>query len=144
MEERPNFFEIKSYEEFSKYYWYHKELSDICKQLNIDCSGTKQELNYNIKEYFKGNLINKSKSRPAKKAVTEIFLDSPLLDCGFSFNSKFRKFFSDQTGIKNFKFTADMATAWRKMKQEQDKTFTIKNMLEIYYHKSDYAKYDNS
>ena len=48
------------------------------------------------------------------------------------------------TGINNFKFTADMATAWRKVKKEHDITFTIQDMLDIYNKNSDYAKYDNS
>lgn len=37
-----------------------------------------------------------------------------------------------------------MAAAWRKVKIEQNNTFTIQNMMDIYFHKSDYAKYDNS
>ena len=37
-----------------------------------------------------------------------------------------------------------MATAWRKVKQEHDRVFTIQDMLDIYYGKSDYAKYDSS
>lgn len=37
-----------------------------------------------------------------------------------------------------------MAIAWRKVKHEQNYDFTIGDMLAIYYHKSDYAKYDNS
>lgn len=144
MSYRPEFMEIKSYNEFAKYYWYKDELSKICKQLNIEHIGTKQDLNYNIKEYFNGNLIKRKNSHSTKNVIKEITLDCPLLDCGFSFNSKFRKFFSEQTGIENFKFTADMATAWRKVKQEQDRNFTIQDMIDVYYHKSDYARYDNS
>lgn len=144
MSKRPEFKMIKSYDEFKKYYWYRQELSKICKELNIDHTGTKQELNHNIEEYFKGNLISKKKKHVIKNSCKEITMDSPLLDCGFSFNARFRQFFSKQTGIENFKFTADMATAWRKVKHEQNHDFTIGDMLAIYYHKSDYAKYDNS
>lgn len=108
MEKRPDFFTIKSYDEFAKYYWYREELSLICKQLNIDDTGTKQDLNYNIKEYFKGNLIKKKKVYSPKKVTKEISLDCPLLDCGFSFNANFREYFSKQTGVKDFKFTAEM------------------------------------
>ena len=54
MEKRPEFNEILSYSEFKKYYWYRKELISICRQLNIDASGTKQELNHNIEDYFCG------------------------------------------------------------------------------------------
>lgn len=143
MSNRPNFSEIKSYDEFIKYYWYREELSKICRQIGIDHTGTKQELNHNIEEYFKGNLIRK---KPLSREVSDnaITLESPLLRCGFAFNTKFREFFSQQTGVQNFKFTADMATAWRKVKKEHDVCFTIKDMLDIYYKKSDYAKYDNS
>ena len=59
MGKRPNFSEMKSYDEFTKYYWYREELSSICKKIGIDHTGTKQELNHNIEEYFKGNLIKK-------------------------------------------------------------------------------------
>lgn len=67
MSNRPDFNKIKSYEEFIKYYWYREELSSICKQLGIDYSGTKKELNNNIKEYFRGNLITKKKLYNSKK-----------------------------------------------------------------------------
>ena len=45
---RPDFRKLKSFEEFSKYYWYREELQKICKSLNIDASGMKAELNHNI------------------------------------------------------------------------------------------------
>lgn len=145
MSNRPDFNKMKSYEDFIKYYWYREELSLICKQLGLDYSGTKKELNNSIKEYFSGNLITKKNLYNSKKSVTrEVTLNSPLLECGFSFNAYFREFFAKQIGVKNFKFTSDMAAAWRKVKSEQDKTFTIQNMIDIYFHRSDYAKYDNS
>ena len=73
-----------------------------------------------------------------------IALDTPLLECGFSFNTYFREYFSTLTDASPFKFTADMATAWRKVKNEHDLAFTIKDMLKVYYGNSDYAKYDHS
>ena len=73
-----------------------------------------------------------------------VTLDTPLLDCGFSFNSHFREYFSTLTDVSPFKFTADMATAWRKVKRENDLSFTIQDMLKVYYGNSDYAKYDHS
>ena len=50
---RPDFKDIKSFEEFNKYYWYREELSQICKSLTLEYRGTKQELNYIIEQYFK-------------------------------------------------------------------------------------------
>ena len=141
---RPKFDEISSFDEFNKYYWYREEISQICRSLGLEYRGTKQELNHIIEQYFKGNLIKKSSIKNIKKQVENITLDTPLLECGFSFNAKFREYFSTLTGISPFKFTADMATAWRKVKSEKNIKFTIEDLLKVYYGKSDYAKYDNS
>ena len=144
MESRPDFDKMTSFDQFNKYYWYREEMSQICKSLGLEYRGTKQELNHIIDEYFKGNLIKKSPRKKVKKQVENISLDSPLLECGFSFNAKFREYFAAVTGISPFKFTADMATAWRKVKSEKDGNFTIQDLLKVYYGQSDYAKYDHS
>ena len=144
IEKRPEFEKIISFDEFNKYYWYREEISQICKSLGLEYRGTKQELNHIIEQYFKGNLIKKSSIKTTKKQVENITLDTPLLECGFSFNANFREYFSTLTGISPFKFTADMATAWRKVKSEKNIKFTIEDLLKVYYGKSDYAKYDNS
>lgn len=144
MESRPDFDNITSFDQFNKYYWYREEISQICKSLGLEYRGTKQELNHIIQAYFKGNLIKKSPRKKVKKQVENISLDSPLLECGFSFNAKFREYFAAVTGISPFKFTADMATAWRKVKSEKDGNFTIQDLLKVYYGQSDYAKYDHS
>lgn len=144
IKKRPEFEKITSFDEFNKYYWYREEISQICKSLGLEYRGTKQELNHIIEQYFKGNLIKKSSIKTTKKQEENITLDTPLLECGFSFNAKFREYFSTLTGISPFKFTADMATAWRKVKSEKNIKFTIEDLLRVYYGKSDYAKYDNS
>lgn len=144
IESRSEFDKIASFDEFNKYYWYREELSRICKLLGLEYRGTKQELNYIIEQYFKGDLIKKSSIKNEKKQVETITLDTPLLECGFSFNIHFREYFSILTDVSPFKFTADMATAWRKVKRENDLSFTIQDMLKVYYGKSNYAKYDNS
>ena len=144
IESRPEFDKITSFDEFNKYYWYRDELSQICRSLELEYRGTKQELNDIIKHYFKGNLIKKSSIKRKKKQVEVVTLNTPLLVCGFSFNSHFREYFSTLTGVSPFKFTADMATAWRKVKREHDLSFTIQDMLKVYYGNSDYAKYDHS
>ena len=144
IENRPSFKDLKSFEEFNKYYWYREELSQICKSLGLEYRCTKKELNYIIEQYFKGNRIEKSTRKVNKKHVEVISLNTPLLECGFSFNQKFRDYFSAVTGVSPFKFNADMATAWRKVKRDNDINFTIQDMIKIYYGESDYAKYDNS
>ena len=143
-ENRPDFNNIKSFEEFNRYYWYREELSQICKSLGLEYRSTKQELNYIIEQYFKGNRIEKSVRKVKKKQAEAITLNTPLLECGFSFNQKFREYFSVATGVEPFKFNADMATAWRKVKAGNDLNFTIQDMLKVYYGESDDAKYDHS
>ena len=141
---RPDFKDLKSFEEFNRYYWYREELSQICKSLGLEYRCTKQELNLIIEQLFKGNRVEKSVRKVNKNQTESINLNTPLLECGFSFNQKFRDYFSAVTGVNLFKFNADMATAWRKVKAENDLSFTIQDMLKVYYGESDYAKYDNS
>ena len=141
---RPDFKDIKSFEEFNRYYWYREELSQICKSLGLEYRYTKQELNLIIEHFFKGNRVEKSVRKVNKNQTESINLNTSLLECGFSFNQKFRDYFSAVTGVSPFKFNADMATAWRKVKRDNDKKFTIQDMIKIYYGESDYAKYDNS
>lgn len=145
MNKRPNFKDIKSYAEFSKYYWYKEELKQICKNLYIDFSGTKLELNYNLEGYFKGNIITKKKQY-VKLVIADgkLTLDTKLVECGFCFNQKFRNFLREQSGISNFKFTADMAATVKKVKKNHDTSFTLRDLLDVYYGKKEYAKYDNS
>lgn len=144
MNERPDFNKIESYNEFIKYYWYRDELKKICKSLGVVSNGTKQELNYYIEQYFNGNIIKDKKYKASKVKDSSISLDSKLLKCDFCFNQKFREYFSKLANITNFKFYANMATTWRMVKKNNDKNFTIQDMLDVYYGKKEYAKYDNS
>ncbi|OFP96208.1 hypothetical protein HMPREF2963_00035 [Streptococcus sp. HMSC067A03] len=145
MKDRPDFTTMKTYQEFSQYYWYRTELADICKQLGLEYSGIKTELEEEIKQYFAGNVVQKKVPlKTKKKQGIELTLDTPLLSCGFAFNTRFREFFAQQTGVSSFKFTADMAAAWRKVKAEKDVEFTLRDMLAIYQGQSTYAKYDNT
>ena len=143
-EKRPDFRDIKSFEEFNRYYWYREELSQICKSLGLEYRCTKKELNYIIEQYFKGNKVKKFLGKNNKSQTEAITLETPLLNCGFSFNQKFRDYFSAVTGVSPFKFNADMATAWRKVKRDNDTKFTIQDMIKLYYGESDYARYDSS
>lgn len=147
---RPQFDEIKSYTEFAKYYWYRDELKAICKQLGIDSSGMKGELNHNIEEYFKGNMI-RPKPHEAIRAKTSscsddipLTLETTLLTCNFRFTQRFREFFSEQTGIKNFKFNTDMVATAKKVREEKDTSFTLGDLLDIFYGRKTYAHYDKS
>ena len=78
IESRPEFDKITSFDEFNKYY-YREELSQICKSLGLEYRGIKQELNYIIEQYFKGDLIKKSSIKNEKKRVEAITLDLSLI-----------------------------------------------------------------
>ena len=145
MTQRPPFSEIKTYQEFAKYYWYRAELQQICKQLGISSAGMKNELCHNIEEHFKGNrIVGSQPKRRAKPSDSPLSLNSGLIDCSFTFGPRFRAFFAEQTGVKNFKFNVDMVATVKKVREDNDKSFTIKDLLDIYYGKKTYAKYDNS
>ena len=142
---RPPFSEIKNYQEFSKYYWYRDELIQICRELGLPSSGMKLELSRNIQAYFNGEPIEeKLKVKTSKSVVTNASLSTKLLECGFTFGPKFREFFAEQTGIKNFKYNADMVATVKKVKEDNDTTFTLGDLLEIYYRRKTYAIYDKS
>ena len=92
--ERPEFDSIKDYDEFSKYYWYRDELIKICRDHGLKAPSGKIELNKVIEAYFSGERILPDKRRIKKKkpAVTEMTLDTGLIECGFSFGNRFRDF----------------------------------------------------
>ncbi|MCR4939281.1 MAG: SAP domain-containing protein [Treponemataceae bacterium] len=147
MERRPRFDEIKSFQEFSRYYWYRDELQKICRRLGLDALGMKAELNHVIEEYFKGNRVKEKRRRqplPAKAVEGPLTLQSGLLECGFCFSQRFRAFFSTQTGIRNFKFNVDMVATVRKVKENGDTSFALGDLLEVFYGERTYAKYDKS
>lgn len=79
-ENRPDFRDIKSFEEFSKYYWYREELSQICKSLGLEYRNTKQELNYIIEQYFNGIRVEKSARKVNKNQPEVITLNTPIYE----------------------------------------------------------------
>ena len=148
--ERPEFDCIKDFKEFNKYYWYREELIRICKAHGLKADGSKIELYKVIEAYFAGEKIlpqskNSKKTRTSrKKVVTELTLDTGLIECGFTFGPRFRDFFSKQTGEERFKFNVDMVATAKAVKKCGDETFTLGDLLDIYYGKKTYAKYDKS
>ena len=144
---RPDFDTIKSYEEFLKYYWYREELIKICKAHGLKADGSKIELNKVIEAYFSGEKILPETKAPVKRkkpVVSELTPDTGLIECGFTFGPRFRDFFIKQTGEANFKFNVDMVATAKAVKAGGDETFTLGDLLDIYYGKQTYATYDKS
>ena len=144
--QRPEFDTIKDYEEFCKYYWYREELIQICKIHGLKADGSKIELNNIIKAYFSGEKIlpEKKKTRKKKTFSSELTLETGLIECGFTFGNRFRDFYSEQTGEKPFKFNVDMVATAKAVKENGDESFTLGDLLDIYYGKKTYARYDKS
>ena len=149
--QRPDFDSIRDYAEFSKYYWYRDELIRICKAHGLKASGSKTELNKVVEAYFSGEKIlpekkseKKQQVKTRKEMVKELTLDTGLLTCGFTFGNRFREYFAEQTGVRPFKFNVDMVATVKEVKRTGDETFTIGDLLDIYYGKKTYAKYDDA
>ena len=108
---------------------------------------SKIELNKVIEAYFDGEKIlpdKKPASRKKRTVVTKLTLDTGLIECGFTFGNRFREFFRQQTGEENFKFNVDMVATVKAVKEAGDESFTLKDLLDIYYGKKTYAVYDKS
>ncbi|MCM1260771.1 MAG: SAP domain-containing protein [Prevotella sp.] len=142
--ERPQFKDIKLYEEFVKYYWYLEELQSICKSLHLEYKGGKFELNSVIKAYFDGVIIPHKPQAKIKCKVEVLTLETGLIDCEFTFGQRFRDFYIQVTGDKNFKYTADMVATVKSVKNNNDKEFTLGDLLDIKLGKKVYAVYDKS
>ena len=99
---------------------------------------------------FSGEKILPTKKSSAKTSsknkgkVKELTLDTGLIECGFTFGNRFRDFFSKQTGVEKFKFSVDMVATAKKVKETGDESFTLGDLLDIYYGKKTYATYDKS
>lgn len=142
---RPDFAQISSYEEFARYYWYRDELIKICKSLNINPSGTKIELMETIRLYYAGTMVKpQKKASSPKPTATNLTLQTSLIECGFTFGPRFRAFFAEITGKENFKFNVDMVATVKKVKAENDGSFTIGDLLDVYLGNKIYAQYDKS
>lgn len=144
---RPEFDNIKDFEEFSKYYWYRDELIKICKAHGLKAPSSKVQLNAVIKAYFSGEKISPEKkvARSKKKAVvTNLTLDTGLIECGFNCGNRFREFFRKQTGKESFSFKVDMVATAKAVKENGDESFTLGDLLDVYYGKKSYAVYDRS
>lgn len=144
--DRPDFDSIKSFQEFSKYYWYREELIRICKAHGLAAPSGKIELYKVIEAFFPGEKILPEK-KPIKRKpskVTELTLQTGLIECGFTFGPRFREFFERQTGETRFKFNVDMVATAKAVKENGDESFTLGDLLDIYYGKKTYVTYDKS
>ena len=62
---------------------------------------------------------------------------------GFPYNGH-TEIFAEQTGRRPFKFTVDMVATVKAVKEKGDEAFTLGDLLDVYYGKKVYARYDQS
>lgn len=86
----------------------------------------------------------KGTGRRKKPVVMDLTQETGLIECGFTFGNRFREFFRQQTGEDNFKFNVDMVATAKAVKENGDESFTLGDLLDIYYGKKTYAVYDKS
>ena len=89
-------------------------------------------------------LPEKKKTKRTKATAKELTLETGLIECGFTFGNRFREFFSAQTGVTPFKFNVDMVATAKAVKENGDEEFTLGDLLDVYYGKKTYARYDKS
>ena len=144
--QRPDFDSIKTYDEFIRYYWYLDELVDICKAHGLKHNGGKIELYKVIESYFTGIVIPpvKKNAGSKKKFTGELTLHTGLIECGFTFGPRFRQFFEKVTGADHFRFNVDMVATAKAVKENGNESFTLGDLLDIYYGRKTYAAYDRS
>jgi len=104
-QQRPEFPNIKSGQEFNQWYWLKAEMVEICKQANLPYTGKKFDLRDRIMYALDNN--GKIKPRPKIKrkksrfnwAKAELSLDTLITD-NVSFGPNFRNFMKGQIGNK--------------------------------------------
>ena len=76
--------------------------------------------------------LEKKKVRKKKATVSDLTLDTGLIECGFTFGNRFRDFFSEQTGISPFKFNVDMVATAKSVKENGDEIVNGKTAEKLY------------
>ena len=147
---RPDFYEINTFEEFAKYYWYRDELIEICRKLGVSSRGGKHELEDIIRQHFEGTLdaakLNKAQVvRKTGRSADKLFTsNTSVVLSGFTCGRVGREYFEEATGIVPFHFTADMVACIKKARLEDDTSFTLGDLADVFYGRKTYAVYDKS
>lgn len=102
--QRPEFSDIKTGEEFNRWYWLKEELIAICKQAGLPANGKKFDLRDRIMHALdnQGEVKKEKKKRATSRfnwAKAELSLETLITD-NISFGPNFRRFMQEQIGSK--------------------------------------------
>ncbi|MBZ5957756.1 SAP domain-containing protein [Leuconostoc gelidum subsp. gasicomitatum] len=136
---RPDFNKNMRIKDFQSYYWYKKELQQICKKHSLPTTGTKAELTAYIIKLLAGIPVSNIKTtrkirRKGTLKAGSITPNTSILASGFSLNNEARAFFKSYYGLSRFSFTKSMAIKMRAIETTQDKTATVLDLIDIYEH----------
>ncbi|MEM6802561.1 MAG: DUF6434 domain-containing protein [Bacteroidota bacterium] len=155
--QRPDFSEIKSGEEFNRWYWMKEEMVEICKQAGLPSTGRKFTLRDRIMYALDhgGELMPEPpKSKPKSRfnwAKADLGLETLITD-NISFGQNLRRFMQAQIG-PHFRYNidfmdwaresagkslADAVLKWKELEaRKKDPTFRSKiednNMMNQYF-----------
>lgn len=129
MNNRPLLEEELDAEEFLKYYYLKKELTDFCRKVGLQTSGGKIEITERIAHYLKtGERLRSTTKRISSSYVsgqTYITLES-IIESNFKCSEQHRAFFKSEIG-KGFTFNVEFQN-W--LKSNAGKTY--KDAIEAY------------
>lgn len=127
---RPNIEEIKSGQDFNKWYWLKSEMIAVCQQMNLPTNGRKFDLRDRIMYALdhEGKLLQKKKTKPIsnfnwRKATLK---PETIITDNIIFGQNLRRFMKTHLG-EQFSFNTDFM-AW--MKANTDKT--LKHAVETW------------
>lgn len=109
--QRPDFSEIKSGEEFNRWYWMKEEMIEICKQAGLPSTGRKFTLRDRIMfalDHEGAIMPEPPKVKPTSRfnwAKAELSLDTLITD-NISFGQNLRRFMEGQIG-PHFRYNID-------------------------------------
>lgn len=122
-------------DKFRTQYWYKTELQEICRKYNLPTYGTKAELQEYIERFLNGEQDIKPKRILKRKndlSLSEITLDTKILESGFSLNNVAREWFRNYYNVSKFSFNKPMAIKMREIEQNHDMNATVADLIEAH------------
>lgn len=121
--------------EFRAQYWYKTELQKICRKYSLPTYGTKAELQEYIERFLKGEQdIEPRRTLRRKKdlSLSEITLDTKILESGFSLNNVAREWFRNYYDVDKFSFNKSMAIKMREIEENHDVNATVADLVKAH------------
>lgn len=120
-----------SQNEFEKMYFYKTELQVICRNLKLNSSGTKYDLNQRIIKFINHESQFNNIPPHHNAITTDLKLSTKIID-GVKLNHQLRVFLANYYQQETFKFSKAMAVTFREAKVNNDASITIQTLIDIH------------